>query len=109
MRWGVKMKVHGLAVVASVVAALTASQQAHAARIDMSKLTCKGYLQANDPGGANLMWMSGYFAAKAGETTFDTERHIKAARQLGHLCRSNPDAFVIEIYRRALADNSGNL
>ena len=103
------MRMHGLAVVASVVAVVTASQEAHAAQIDMSKLTCKGYLQANDPGGANLMWMSGYFAAKAGETIFDTDRHTKAARQLGYLCRNNPNAFVIEIYRRAFADNSGNL
>jgi HdeA/HdeB family len=103
------MKMNGLAVVASVVALVTASQGTHAAQIDRSKLTCKGYLQANDPGGANLMWMSGYFAAKASETIFDTDRHIKAARQLGYLCRNNPNAFVIEIYRRALADNSGNL
>jgi hypothetical protein len=75
----------------------------------MSKLTCGGFLQARDPGGANLMWISGYLAAKAGGTVFDGDRHIKAARQLGYLCRSNPNASVLELYRRALADNSGDL
>lgn len=55
------------------------------------------------------MWMSGYFAAKAGETILDPERHFNAAKQLGYLYRSNPNALVIEIYRRALADNSGKL
>jgi hypothetical protein len=100
---------HVLAVVASTVVVATASRATHAAQIDMSKLTCKDYLQAKDPGGANLMWMSGYFASRAGETIFDTDRHIKAARQLGYLCRSNPNAFVIDIYRRSLEDNSGKL
>ena len=96
-------------VAASMVAVLTASHGTHATQIDMSKMTCQDYLQADNRGGANLMWMSGYFAGKAGEAIFDTDRHIKAAGQLGYLCRSNPNAFVIEIYRRALADNSGNL
>jgi len=43
----------GLAVVASAVATVTASQETHAAPIDVSQRTCKGYLQANDPGGAS--------------------------------------------------------
>jgi hypothetical protein len=103
------MRMHSLAVVASVLAVVTASHGTRAGQIDMSKLTCIGFLQANDPGGANLMWMSGYFAAKAGETILDTERHINAAKQLGYLCRSNPNALLIDIYRRALADNSGKL
>jgi len=51
----------------------------------------------------------GYFVAQAGEIVFDTDAHIAAARQLGYLCRNNPNAFVIEIYRRALTDNSSNL
>jgi HdeA/HdeB family len=103
------MRMHTLAVGASLAFVVAASHAAHAVRIDMSKMTCRDCLQAKDPGGANLMWMSGYFAGKAGETIFDTDRHIRAARQLGYLCRSNPNALVIEIYRRALADNSGNL
>jgi hypothetical protein len=103
------MRMQTLAVGAAALLVVTGSDAAHAVRIDMSKLTCKGFLQANDPGGANLMWMSGYLAGKAGYTIFDTERHIKAARQLGYLCGRNPNALVIEIYGRALADNSGDL
>jgi hypothetical protein len=55
------------------------------------------------------MWMSGYFAGKVGATIFDTERHIKAGRQLGYLCRSSPNALVMDIYRRSLANNAGDL
>ena len=101
----------GLAAGASMALALAPACVAHAAQIDMGKLTCKGFLQAmpKDPGGANLMWMSGYFAGKAGETIFDTERHMKASRQLGYVCRNNPDALFIDVYRRALEDNSGRL
>jgi hypothetical protein len=98
-----------LAIGASLLLAVAASDVAHAVRVDMSKLTCRALLQAYDPGGANLMWISGYLAAKAGEAIFDGDRHIKAARQLGRLCRSNPNALVIEIYRRALEDNSDKL
>ena len=106
------MRRHALAsVVASVVAVVAISYATQAAQTDMSRMTCKSLLQAlpSDPGGANLMWMSGYLAGRAGVTIFDTERHIKAARQLGYLCRSNPNALAIEVYRRALADNSGQL
>jgi hypothetical protein len=103
------MKMRGLAVVACVVAVATASHATHAERINMSKLTCIGLLASRATLAANLMWMSGYFAAQAGEIVFDTDRHIAAARQLGYLCRNNPNAFVIEIYRRALTDSSGNL
>ena len=46
------MRMHSLAVVASVVAVVTAAHATHAAQIDMSKLTCIGFLQADDPGGA---------------------------------------------------------
>jgi hypothetical protein len=105
-----------VAVVASIVFVVAASHGTHAtraSRIDMAKINCQGYLQAvasgKDPGGANLMWMSGYFAGKASDTTFDTDRHIKAGRQLSYLCRSNPRALVIDVYGRALADNSGDL
>jgi hypothetical protein len=52
------MKMRGLAVVACMVAVATASHGTHAERINMSKLTCIGYSQASDPGGANLMWMA---------------------------------------------------
>jgi hypothetical protein len=102
------MKMRGLAVVACMVAVATASHGTHAEPINMSKLTCIGYSQASDPGGANFDVDGGYFVAQAGEIVFDTDRHIAAARQLGYLW-NNPNAFVIEIYRRALTDNSSNL
>jgi len=61
---GAKMRNYGLALAASLVAALTAPHGTHAAQIDMSKMTCQNYLQADNRGGVNLMWMSGYFAGK---------------------------------------------
>lgn len=79
-----------------------------AATLDMAAITCKDFLAAKDPGGANLMWMSGYFAAKAGETILDTDRHVKVAGQLGFYCRNNPTATMMEAYRRALVANPVN-
>lgn len=67
------MRRHALAsVVASVVAVVAISYATQAAQIDMSRMTCKSLLQAlpSDPGGANLMWMSGYLAGRAGVTIF---------------------------------------
>jgi hypothetical protein len=60
MHWGENEDEHARSrtVVACVVAVATASHGTHAERINMSKLTCIGYLQASDPGGANLMWMA---------------------------------------------------
>jgi hypothetical protein len=106
-----EMRMRALAVAASMVLVVLSSHGAHAREVDMAKITCKDFLQAlaRDRSGGNLMWMSGYFAAKVGETIFDTDRHIRAARQVGYLCKGNPNALFIEIYRRALADNSGKL
>src|SRR5262245_29877436 len=58
--------------------------------------TCQDYLQANNTGGANLIWMSGFLRVKSERPSLTRI----AARQLGDLCRNNPTRLVIEIYRR---------
>lgn len=80
-------------------------QPAGATTVNMSIITCKAlFVDKKDPTGGILMWMNGHYAGRAGSMTLDTEKHIETARRVGEHCARNPNASVIELLHRFLAE-----
>jgi hypothetical protein len=65
--------------------------------LDVSKITCEQYNGYKITNPQNIaIWVSGYYHAKRGSTTLDTQGLIANAKKLRDYCRRNPQTLVME-------------
>ncbi|MBQ7585716.1 MAG: hypothetical protein IJU40_05655 [Desulfovibrionaceae bacterium] len=73
--------------------------------IDMSKVTCKEFLNAGDQGiGMMVTWIDGYLSAKSDNTVMSDEWMKKLGTHMGTYCAKNGSKTIMDAID-ALPDN----
>lgn len=87
------------AAAAACVSAVTVATPARAAgpnEVDVASISCKYLISANkDDAGTIMVWLHGFFAGKADDTTFNMDSFGKSAEQMGAYCAEHPDIGVM--------------
>jgi acid stress chaperone HdeB len=83
-----------LIVCATLFAAAPAAQ---AQVVDMSKLSCKEFLESGKDGIAlTWAWLYGYYADQDADPVIDFAELTKLGQQLAEACKANPSANIIK-------------
>lgn len=92
-----------MAIAGVVLSANFASAQV---KVDMAQVTCGdilgSYVEDVVVAGA---WMSGYFNAKAGNTTIDIKQMDKNANNVVAFCKANPKVTLMDAVKKAATPN----
>jgi acid stress chaperone HdeB len=87
------MKFFGGIVVAAMVACFT---PALAEDIDLSTMSCKQFLSADDETiKLILTWLDGYYKDQDDPPVIETDQFVDNSKKLGGYCRSHPDQGLI--------------
>lgn len=71
---------------------------AKAEKVDMGSVTCKQLLEMDEAEITFMVfWYDGYFSAKTGNNTMDTDALEQALEALGEHCGKNPNDNVLKV------------
>jgi acid stress chaperone HdeB len=82
----------------TALAALTLALPAHADTFDVNKATCQDLTKAaGDEGDASgfFVWVHGYLAGKAGNSTLDIDAVTEAIQKATDYCEQHPNETVV--------------
>jgi acid stress chaperone HdeB len=72
------------------------SAPAHAAKLDLSTMTCKQFLESGDDTiNLVLTWMDGWYKGDEDNAIIDTDVFVENAKQFGTYCRKNPAVSIV--------------
>jgi len=95
------------AAVAALLLPVSAALPALAAgpnETDIAAITCKDLITAKkDDAGTIMIWLHGFFAGKADDTTFNMDSFGKSAEQMGAYCAEHPDIGVMSAAKTVFA------
>ena len=71
--------------------------------LDVAKITCDQYNGYKVSNPQNIViWLSGYYHGKRGETTLDTQALVATAKKVRDYCRGNPETAVMQAVETVL-------
>jgi acid stress chaperone HdeB len=80
----------------AVVIALAAAAPAHAQRVDLSRTTCKEFLESGQNGIMIVWsWLYGYYADQDADPIVDFDDLTRKGQALAEVCKANPGNDVI--------------
>lgn len=85
-----------LRTLALTIALLAVAAPAQAQRVDLSKTTCKEFLESGRDGIMIIWsWLYGYYADQDADPVVDFEDLTRKGQALGEVCKANPANDVI--------------
>jgi acid stress chaperone HdeB len=72
------------------------SAPAHAAKLDLSTMTCKQFLESGDDTiKMVLTWMDGWYKGDEDNAIIDTDVFVDNAKKFGAYCGTNPNVSIV--------------
>ncbi|MDH2345303.1 HdeA family protein [Bradyrhizobium sp. SSUT18] len=72
------------------------SMPAHAAKYDLSTMSCKQFLESGDDTiKLVLTWMDGWYKGDEDNAIFDTDVFVENAKKFGTYCGANPNVSIV--------------
>ena len=69
---------------------------AHAAKLDLSTMSCKQFLESGDDTiKLVLTWMDGWYKGDSDEAIIDTDVFVDNAKKFGGYCGKNPNVSIV--------------
>ncbi len=94
-----------VAVAALIACVAPASTPAMADDIDLSTMTCKQFLTADDETiKLILTWLDGYYKDEDDPPVIDTNQFVDNSKKLGGYCRNHPDQGLITAADKVFAN-----
>jgi hypothetical protein len=82
---------------------MAGAPNAHSKDIDISTITCRGFLASSRDGMASVIsWLRGYHAGKSGVIPYQSTDSYGG--RLGYYCRQHPDVSVIDASEQVLSE-----